>query len=473
MKSIKSLVVLGVAWALTGTPGPLNAHEPHVCPEGFPDTPALSEHVDQSAIDDGSMNFDEIVRAGREVIFAPVNTCDGQGRPGTTGDGVPRDPEGQPRFHRVSGPNVTRCIACHTIPRDGGAGDFVANPFVGAEFADPVIDSIAPDAGNERNSPALAGTGPYEMLAREMSADLQAQRDALLDQDGDHVLTTKGVDFEITIKDGEVVASRGVDTDLHIKPFLQSGEMPSIRLLTAIVYSLHSGMQPEELAGQFGFPDDPDADFDGDGVIREFTIGDMTAATIWQAQLATPGQVLPTDEDQREDVKDGERLFDRIDCTSCHVPKMRLKSPLFVDDKTGYSFDMTTQGEAPRLESDGKGGAIVRAYSDLKRHNLCDPPDAPDAIRYFCNEVLPQGRPDQDGRPGQEFFITRRLWDAGNSYAYGHRGDITTLAEAIRLHGGEARASRDAFVALSVKKQAKIISFLKTLQLFPPVENGS
>ena len=33
---------------------------------------------------------------------------------------------------------------------------------------------------------------------------LQAQRDALLDQDGDHTLITKGVDFEITIASGQV-----------------------------------------------------------------------------------------------------------------------------------------------------------------------------------------------------------------------------------------------------------------------------
>jgi hypothetical protein len=58
---------------------------------------------------------------------------------------------------------------------------------------------------------------------------------------------------------------------------------------------------------------------------------------------------------------------------------------------------------------------VVRAYTDLKRHNLCDPPERPGAIRHFCNEQLPQGRPSQDGRPGQEFFLTRKLWDAGSS----------------------------------------------------------
>jgi hypothetical protein len=55
----------------------------------------------------------------------------------------------------------------------------------------------------------------------------------------------------------------------------------------------------------------------------------------------------------------------------------------------------------------------------------------------------------------------------GNSAPYGHRGDLTTITEAILVHGGEARASRDAFVALSSEEQVKIVKFLKTLQILP------
>ena len=89
------------------------------------------------------------------------------------------------------------------------------------------------------------------------------------------------------------------------------------------------------------------------------------------------------------------------------------------------------EGERPRLRRGRHGTAIVRAYTDLKRHNLCDDPADPDPIRYFCNEQLAQGRPDQDGRPGTEFFLTRKLWDVGNTAPYGHRGDVSTIWEAI------------------------------------------
>ena len=54
-----------------------------------------------------------------------------------------------------------------------------------------------------------------------------------------------------------------------------------------------------------------------------------------------------------------------------------------------------------------------------------------------------------------------------NSDPYGHRGDLTTLTEAIHFHGGEARASRDAFFALGEDERGAVIEFLKTLQVLP------
>ena len=153
-------------------------------------------------------------------------------------------------------------------------------------------------------------------------------------------------------------------------------------------------------------------------------------------------------------------MFEAVGCTECHIPEMSLESRQFVepnplnppgtfnDVTQSFVFDMTMQGEGRRLERAAGGGAVVRAYTDLKRHNLCDLPDDPDPIQHFCNEQLVQGRPDQDGRPGTEFFLTRKLWDVGSSAPYGHRGDLTTIAEAILAHGGEARVARDTFDAL-------------------------
>ncbi len=50
---------------------------------------------------------------------------------------------------------------------------------------------------------------------------------------------------------------------------------------------------------------------------------------------------------------------------------------------------------------------------------------------------------------------------------YGHRGDLTTVTEAIYFHGGAARASRDAFFAASQDDQDAVVEFLKSLQVLP------
>jgi CxxC motif-containing protein (DUF1111 family) len=69
-------------------------------------------------------------------------------------------------------------------------------------------------------------------------------------------------------------------------------------------------------------------------------------------------------------------------------------------------------------------------------------------------------------RPTEE-FLTKKLWDVGNSDPYGHRGDLTTITEAIFFHGGEARDSRDALFALPQDDQNAIVEFLKALQVLP------
>ena len=451
------------------------AHEPHVCGPDLPDAPVLEGHLEHADIVAGSVEFPELFEAGEALFVAQFNVCDGQGRPATTGTGEKRLPD-EPAFTRISSPESNSCHGCHAQPRAGGGGDFVANVFVLAQALDPVAESISPDLGNERNTLGMFGSGAIDMLAREMTADLQAQAAGL--GDGTHVLVTKGVGFEVTIAGGAVVGSRGVDTDLVVKPFHQAGVAVSVREFTVNAFNHHHGMQAEE---RFDLNPDKgwEEDFDEDGVRRELTIGDITAATIFQAALGVPGRSMPRRPAERLVIRQGRALFRAIGCTSCHRPAMKLDSRYYVepnpynppgtfsDTSQSIRFDLTRDGERPRLERTSGGGAVVRAYTDLKRHNLCDPPGSPDAVRYFCNERLAQGRPDQDGRPGEEFFITRKLWDVGNSAPYGHRGDVTTIAEAILYHGGEARESRDRFAGLPHAEQKAVVGFLKTLQVVP------
>lgn len=427
--------------------------------------------------------LNDLLRHGRDVFTARFNILDGQGRPGSTGTGAPRVPD-QPAFIRTSAPESNSCAGCHNQPFVGGAGDIALNVFVLAQALDPVTFSVSPEFSNERNTLGMFGAGPIEMLAREMTAELVGIRREASERariGGVPVtlpLVSKGVGFgDVTVMpDGKIDPSgiEGVDWDLIVKPFHQKGAVVSIREFTNNAMNHHHGMQTTE---RFGVGTDPDQD----GITNELTVGDMTAVTLFQALLPTPIQVEPKHPVLRQAVERGRTTFGEVGCTECHIPSLHLESPFYTepnpynppgnlrleDVSTTLAVDLSKDGMGQRLESDA-GGVIVEAFTDLKRHNLCD-----DELMFFCNEQLHQGSlvgfadPAEftvpaEPRPTEE-FLTRKLWDVGNSDPYGHRGDLTTISEAIYWHGGEARASRDAFMELPQASRDDVIEFLKSL----------
>lgn len=437
------------------------------CPDGFADTPGIPVHLSQTDIDDGTVGFFEIREHGKTLFDTVTNVCDGMGRPATDGCTQPRTPD-EPLFHRLSGVDANSCAGCHNQPRSGGAGDVVMNQFFLANCLDPVATSADPETSNFRNTLGMFGSGLIEMLGIEMTADIQNALRATL-PDGWNTVTTKGIDFEFLIQAGQVAGAIGLEPEANmaVSPFEQDGRITSLRIFTFNAFNVHHGLQAEELFN--GSSVDRELDEDEDGLERELTFGDIAAVTIFQASMGVPTQVLPTDPAQLSRVTSGQSLFNSIGCAECHIPALTLNSAVF-NDGVSPPFDMTTTGETPRAESNGSGGAIVRAYTDLKLHNLCDHEDHPSPIRTYCNErAFNDPRKDMYDwthtlRPGTEFFITRKLWDAGSSAPYGHAGDMPTLFEAIVAHAGEARTAHDNYVALTRTEQENVVLFLKTLQ---------
>src|SRR5262249_16034881 len=70
-------------------------------------------------------------------------------------------------------------------------------------------------------------------------------------------------------------------------------------------------------------------------------------------------------------------------------------------------------------------------------------------------------------------FLTKPLWGIGTSAPFGHDGRSISLTEVILRHGGEAQAARDAFASLSALQQEDLITFLRSLILFPPDDTAS
>ena len=413
---------------------------------------------------------------GEELFKARFTREEGAGRPKATQAIIPtkRKRVSEFTFSRTAGLDAAACAACHNEPKLGGAGDFAANVFVSEGFVNADFDSLDPQFSNERNSNHLFGAGLVELLAREMTTDLHGLRATALQQARSSQqpvkveLLSKGVSYGfITAQPDGVVdlsAIQGIDTDLIIRPFSQKGVFASLRQFTINAMNQHHGMQAIE---RFGGRWTGEEDFDEDGIKNELSSADISALVAWQASLPPPAQKQPEDLQWQQAASEGEKLFQKIQCASCHIPALPLKSLTFTDpglwDTAGTlrqgesaaaktSYDFALQAWAKSLKRNEKGEFLVPLFGDLKRHAIADA-----QVAALGNELLSQRFVERDQ------FMTSELWGIASTAPYGHRGDQLTLNEVIRVHGGEGRAARDAYLALTDSERSNLIAYLKTL----------
>jgi hypothetical protein len=458
----------------------------------------------------------ELLDHGRLLFMANWTPEDGGGRPLTKGNGRPLSDPSQPLtgnrfFNRLSGPDANSCYGCHNTPYGipGGGGDFVTNVFVlGQRFdfatldpKDPVVTRGSHDENGEpltvqsfanlRATTGMFGAGYLEMLARQITADLQAIRDTIRPGQS-KALTSKGLSFGVLArsKDGlwDVSKVTGISRlslltatsadppSLIIRLWHQAGNVVSLREFTNNAYNQHHGIQTTE---RFGVDTDPD----GDGVKNEMTRADVTAVTLFQATMAVPGRVIPRDPEIEEAILTGEKCFAEIGCGTCHVPRLPL-------DKRGWIYEEPSpynpptnlrSGEAPayrvdlnspllpqpRLSPDKDGIVWVEAFTDFKLHDITDgsPSGAEPLDMNFGPWSVKFGK-------GNSRFLTKRLWGAANEPPFFHHGLFTTLRESLLAHAGEALESRRRFQSLPVSQQDDVIEFLKSLQVLPVGTRG-
>ena len=149
---------------------------------------------------------------------------------------------------------------------------------------------------------------------------------------------------------------------------------------------------------------------------------------LYSSSLAVPGR---RDWDD-QDVLIGKELFNQAKCIGCHIPKM-------------------TTGQHPSF--DAFSNRTIRPYTDLLLHDM--------------GEGLADNSPDF-AATGLE-WRTPPLWGIGLFYIvnghtyYLHDGRARNLEEAILWHGGEAEASKNAFMEMSAQERDQVIKFLESL----------
>jgi Di-haem oxidoreductase, putative peroxidase len=442
---------------------------------------------------------------GDELFEVVFNSLDGVGANVGGGQRFTRVPradrlgDGEWATHvpeRATGPNGQACNQCHNLPFDDGAGNISGNVIRDPLHSGQLSQFI------QRNTPHVFAPGALQVLAEEMTASLQGTREFFRDiscQLGGFPipvqLRTKGVSFgNITVRcngNDNTAGVRGVAADLAVRPFQWKGNNTSLRDFNRGAAHNELGIQPVEITGD-------DIDGDGDGVTNEAGIGDMSALAVYLAaqprpvtkvELAALGIIeLPAEEAAAIDR--GEEVFEDVGCENCHRSRLTINDPIFaepsinpafrdaafpagqdpiergVDPANPIAFDLTADqpdnvievnGEEVHLgsfEANDDGGAIVRLFGDLRRHDMGA--ELAEAI-------------DEIGT-GASVFLTENLWGVGSTAPYLHDGRASTLTEAILAHGGEATSSRNAFASRSEADQDDLIAFLDNLVLFKAPE---
>ncbi|HEU4724141.1 MAG TPA: di-heme oxidoredictase family protein [Candidatus Eisenbacteria bacterium] len=351
--------------------------------------------------------------------------------------------DGQTQFRRAFsiseglGPifNNVSCASCHsgdgrgipsnTLTRFSRAGDLIPGEG-GPQIQDKAIPGAEPErlpAGVEvshRLPPPVFGVGLVEAIAE---ATILANEDPS-DSNGDGV---SGRANWVTPPAFVPATEPGGGVAPRVGRFGRKAQVSSLLQQTVDAYHQDMGItspfrsaeNTNPLAGNVvpGLDGAPDPEVGGQAVNDVMQYMRMLAPP-------TPGETTP----RREQ---GAALFASAKCSSCHLPSIR----------TGTH------------EIEALSDRDVALYSDLLLHDLGD--------------GLADNRPDgsADGRE----WRTAPLWGLriAREFLNGqlfllHDGRARSVEEAIRLHGGEATAARDAFAAMSDDDRAALLDFVES-----------
>lgn len=152
--------------------------------------------------------------------------------------------------------------------------------------------------------------------------------------------------------------------------------------------------------------------------------------TVYLQMLGSPAR--RPDEIANPDVDAGEALFKQVGCAACHRQTFT----------TGYSH--------PKAELRGNE---IHPYTDLLLHDMGD---------ALADTLTNNAELNREWR-------TAPLWGIGMDQAVNghtqlmHDGRARDIEEAILWHGGEAKASADAFKQLSAQERQQLLSFVHSL----------
>jgi CxxC motif-containing protein (DUF1111 family) len=322
--------------------------------------------------------------------------------------------------------NSNSCAECHEDPVPGGPGDEI-EIHVAALGPDGVCDPLVEKGGpviQQQATPALqAALGidkepvPEEAMAEAGRSTPDLLGFGLLDAVTDEAILARA---DADDRDGDGISGRpNRSLDGRLGRFGRKAFVPTLREFNDGAFVAEQGVTnpavpTEETIGGEPIPEGVDP-------VPEPEIDQAAIdATDTFVRLLAPPAPLRLSAAARK----GKKLFSRVGCDACHVPTL----------ETGDN-----PVKALRYKK-------VTAYTDLLLHDMGP------GLADICL-----------GQATASEFRTEPLMGLRLSETFLHDGRTESVEEAIRLHGGEATASRDRFEALSSSDREAILEFLKSL----------
>jgi CxxC motif-containing protein (DUF1111 family) len=336
--------------------------------------------------------------------------------------------------------NLTSCGGCHEKPVTGGGGPRYRNFLLvravlsDGSFVNLGANGVQPhftleEGGRRPTDPGTnleAARNPIPFFGVGLVAELDEA--SILDNVDEHDADGDGISGRANFDRG-FVGRFGVKAQtVSIEGFIRgplfnhlgltsnplSDELKARLPVPSAIVAGQASRRPEPGVvhqAQVAAPEEPN--FDEDGVPDpELSEQDLFDLVSFSMLLAAPQPDPPTAQSEA-----GRDRFDAIGCTGCHVPAL-----------------------------DGPRGPVP-LYSDLLLHDMGE--ELADGITM--------------GLATESEFRTQPLWGVAAAAPYLHDGRADTIDEAIRLHGGEAEPSRDAYVDLPEAARAEVLAFLDSL----------
>jgi CxxC motif-containing protein (DUF1111 family) len=332
----------------------------------------------------------------------------------------------------------TACSSCHA---EGGRGPGLVQKMVvvDADGVTPLVDQsalayghtvrqgleagatqpIVPPTGANvklsiRLGPPVIGRGYIEAIAdseiERVEAE-QAQR-----ADGIHGRIQRVTFTSVPNPDTSFFAYQQGQTGL-IGRFGMKARIATLDDFTADAFQGDMGMttpmRPTELANPEGLADDERAGVD-------LPIGHVDTVTFYTRRIAIPKRVGLTEQ--------GSALFAQVQCAACHVPSLRTRAD--------YPIAQLANIDAP-------------VFTDLLIHDM--------------GAALADSLVDVAGQATGSHWKTSPLIGLRFFRTFMHDGRAMTVEDAILAHDGEARASADAFRALSAADRQTLLTFVEAL----------